>query len=864
MQKLVFTNGGGQTIDLTSGNFGITNWEGLSGVGLNIQTQQVPFQDGGVFLDALMEQREISVTVAIQDNNDLSARYELKRQLISALNPKLGEGVLVYTNDYLARQIKAVPQLPIFENKNSNDAGTLKASVVFSCPSPYWEDLEETVVKIEQGNVPEIINNGDVELPIKAEFVSSGVVNPALIDTQTGEKIEYLGTLNTDMVVNTNNGEKECYENNIKFITQVSGNSTSAKIDYNPKQGAFAVTNGNIITISYDCKNWEDIKTAPCNITDIKWDNYRNFWIIIGSITTHQGSSSTSRYVIYKTLDFITYEEIETGLTLPQITTLSVKQERVIVAYNGGVIVSNAELTTWQQFAISNTNFISIIYAESLSEYVALVNITNTSKRKIMTSTDGQTWSVTGNLDSSDGYNSIAYSETKNIFVILARGTQKWAYSTDSLATWSFKTLSYTQFTGLCYNEYNEQFVAVSSSLYQQGLRVVTSENGSTLKYLVTQPIEREDGVPMGSGNTTFYSAIFNVYINVGKQIITSNNLTEWNCRTNSIIDTTRGTDVIFDSTQDRFIIINFPNIWVTKDKKHFQLIGTLPTSISKLIIYHSQYFAIGNGVIMKSSNLIDWERNYDFNYLLTAINYGSINDTEYLVIVGKMQSSPHNFVVLTSSDYGNTWVETNTGITGSDINDVVIANNTIVGVGTTSGFISPLVIYSTNITTWTSISNFVETGSLKSIIYRDKHFTTVSSYGKVYISKFGDVWDKVADVINAKQIVFSKIYQSYYIVGYGVIRSTDLITWQNIDYNDNITAITNIAVSDKNTDIIVTSNSKIGCLEKQKGANLINKLSTDSNMNYKLKIGKNILRVAESDGYFSVILTFRQKYIGV
>ena len=79
MQKLVFTNGGGQTIDLTSGNFGITNWEGLSGVGLNIQTQQVPFQDGGVFLDALMEARErVSLTVAIQDNDLSEVR---KRQL---------------------------------------------------------------------------------------------------------------------------------------------------------------------------------------------------------------------------------------------------------------------------------------------------------------------------------------------------------------------------------------------------------------------------------------------------------------------------------------------------------------------------------------------------------------------------------------------------------------------------------------------------------------------------------------------------------------------------------------------------------------------------------------------------------------
>ena len=137
MQKLIFKNGNGKEIDLTAGNYGITNWSGLSNTGLNIQTQQVPFADGGVYLDALMNQREITVTVAIQDNNNLELRYQLKRELISALNPKGGEGVLIYQNDYLARQIHAVPQLPIFENKKSNTSGTLKASVTFSCPDPY-------------------------------------------------------------------------------------------------------------------------------------------------------------------------------------------------------------------------------------------------------------------------------------------------------------------------------------------------------------------------------------------------------------------------------------------------------------------------------------------------------------------------------------------------------------------------------------------------------------------------------------------------------------------------------------------------------------------------------------------------------
>lgn len=48
MQKLVWQNANGETINLTSGYYGITEWEGFSNVSLNIQSQQVPFQDGAV------------------------------------------------------------------------------------------------------------------------------------------------------------------------------------------------------------------------------------------------------------------------------------------------------------------------------------------------------------------------------------------------------------------------------------------------------------------------------------------------------------------------------------------------------------------------------------------------------------------------------------------------------------------------------------------------------------------------------------------------------------------------------------------------------------------------------------------------
>ena len=78
MQKLVWINGNDEEINLTSGDYGITNLEGFSNTDLNIQSQQVPMQDGSVFLDALLSERQLSVNLAINDGNDLEKRYRLK------------------------------------------------------------------------------------------------------------------------------------------------------------------------------------------------------------------------------------------------------------------------------------------------------------------------------------------------------------------------------------------------------------------------------------------------------------------------------------------------------------------------------------------------------------------------------------------------------------------------------------------------------------------------------------------------------------------------------------------------------------------------------------------------------------------
>ena len=192
MQKLVWQNANGVELDLTSGNYGITEWEGFSNASLNIQSQQVPFQDGGVFLDALIEQRELSVTLAMQDNNNLELRYQQRRELISALNPKLGEGYLIYTNDYTSKRIKCVAQIPLFETHNSDTVGTPKASLSWTACEPYWEDLEETVVEINENitTLTNIVNNGDIPVGMQIDIINNQYNTKRIVVDKEGEKIE--------------------------------------------------------------------------------------------------------------------------------------------------------------------------------------------------------------------------------------------------------------------------------------------------------------------------------------------------------------------------------------------------------------------------------------------------------------------------------------------------------------------------------------------------------------------------------------------------------------------------------------------------------------------------------------------------
>ena len=302
MQKLRFINGNGVEINFTSGRYGVTEWSGFSNSDLNIQSQQVPFQDGAVFLDALYNPRELSITLAINDENDLEKRYELKRELISVMNAKLGEGYLYYKNDFLEKRIKVIPQLPIFENKNSNDAGTLKASLSWTAPEVYWEDVEETKVNLEKNIIINAENKGDFKAQLQVRALQTDDDFTELQNIATNEKIKILSS--DKMLISTELGNKKIQSLNLSF------NLNDLYIQKYAFNGAILLASvQNEVYLSNDFINFSKCYTTDYKILDVFYNSEDNKFYLVSYKYNY---SQLKLYIyIHTTVDGATFETQE-------------------------------------------------------------------------------------------------------------------------------------------------------------------------------------------------------------------------------------------------------------------------------------------------------------------------------------------------------------------------------------------------------------------------------------------------------------------------------------------------------------------------------------------------------------------------
>lgn len=277
MQRIIFTNARGQSVELkSSAPFLLQSVDGLGDVDADIQTQRAPFQDGSTYIDSVLQERAISLEVVILAS-DKPTLLQQRQYLASVFNPKLGKGVLRYENVETIREIEAVADgVPVFPSGRENRGSTFqKALVNLLCPNPFWKSTEiteeptfeplfsfpfEGMFQIGiQRDARIIVNDGDAPAPLQIEFHGLAV-NPIIINKTTGEFIKVNQTLQEGevMKIDTTPGNKSVY-----FI-QPDGTARNVFNWIDPESTFFQLVVGeNEIEYSAD----SDIQGAIVNIS---------------------------------------------------------------------------------------------------------------------------------------------------------------------------------------------------------------------------------------------------------------------------------------------------------------------------------------------------------------------------------------------------------------------------------------------------------------------------------------------------------------------------------------------------------------------------------------------------------------------
>jgi len=230
MQKLIFTNNRGQSIELNnSGPFKLKKFEQGNPKTTIISTKS-PGQDGKTYHETLLEERSPQIEGIIDGVDDLDL-FNKRTYLYSVFNPKI-QGTLTYINDSGTHKIDCIVQ----------DGPALKDKVEYVqefliqlyCPDPYYKDLQETKEEIalwvgsfefpleitEPGieighRVSTLIvnanNSGDIACGMRVEFTAlASVVNPSILKVYTQEFIKVKRTLESGdkLVITTHFGKK--------------------------------------------------------------------------------------------------------------------------------------------------------------------------------------------------------------------------------------------------------------------------------------------------------------------------------------------------------------------------------------------------------------------------------------------------------------------------------------------------------------------------------------------------------------------------------------------------------------------------------------------------------------------------------
>jgi hypothetical protein len=839
MQKLIYRNPNGEEIDFTSGDFGVTKWSGFSKVDMDVQSQQVPFHDGSVFLDALLGERELSVTVAVNDDNNLEKRYRLKREMIHCLNPKLGEGELIYTNDYTSKKIVCVPDIPEFDNKNMNDSGTMKAMCSFTASNPYWEDVEETIVSFNADNYAEIENKGDCPCSIQVKISSYGTNQISLHNFSTEKKITVNGNYE-NIIINTDMGKKIVNSYNNKF-TLVKGelgksseppliakgimlfNSFYSKngIDYYPLSVKDSINAFTSIAFSPELDLFlgfqkidsDDYLHLFKSKHGIEWEFLSEnenlipgkiFWssilqkFILHCFTYPQNS-------IYTSADGINWEfkaNISEGNAWH---TMAESDSVVCIGCSNGYIITTTDGETWNEQVITDTSVTKIIWIPSYQKFFASFYI-----RGIFSSLDGINWTEVYSPSETIFNLNITFDSVKNRLILLESSNLKESY--DKGITWNLIGIIQNPGANIDFIPFLNIFYTRDCVFYDPNYTTPTND----VSYCFDMVYSKDKKLLCGwtGDNTIILDKMGNISISENftyneKYKVAYGKGFFWLCAINKILRSNDGIhwDVVIEN-----ISFNNPNKFYYAEE------------INAFII-------VGNSGLFRVSfdDCLTWENhdNITNQSLCDVICFkreGGVAPELYVTgnLVRDNQSC-----YLVSND-GHNWVMRDLGLqTSNPVYTLTYCD-------------------SLDMIVFASDSRII---SWKGLVWTEKVFYPWSStFSRNFLVK----WNKSLRCflyVNANNE--NRCHISFDAVNfYEIILPSRL--YQSIE------------VFEANQNFCVGGAGGISVTNIEDERNIIDSITEDSDMNFNLDVGKNLLRVTRDSGYSNIVLSYKQKYLGV
>lgn len=226
MQKITFKNADGVSLEMTNRfPYLLQNLEGISSADIIVSNTTGYKQNGSTYLSTRTGTRPISFKLGVRGTNQQDL-YERRRHVQNVFNPLLGEGVLVYENDFIKKQTNVVVDMMPNFTSDSQFAGLQWCTVSLIANNPFFMDVYETNVKMEdfvgglrypkrypvqyakRGEVASVIIEGDTDSPVVVEF-RGPATEPKIENLTTGEYILIDETLlyGEKLIINTEFGK---------------------------------------------------------------------------------------------------------------------------------------------------------------------------------------------------------------------------------------------------------------------------------------------------------------------------------------------------------------------------------------------------------------------------------------------------------------------------------------------------------------------------------------------------------------------------------------------------------------------------------------------------------------------------------